>query len=74
MSKSDNDQYIIDSKKNIDNYIKNNDFKKGFGLLILVLERLNDIEKKEIIEHYSKNMFKFGILRDSYNSFNERKL
>ena len=49
MSKSDNDQYIIDSKKNIDNYIKNNDFKKGFGLLILVLERLNDIEKKEII-------------------------
>ena len=73
MSKSDNDQYIIDSKKNIDNYIKNNDFKKGFGLLILVLERLDDIEKKEIIEHYSKNMSKFGILRDSYNSFNERK-
>jgi len=63
----------MDSKKNIDNYINNNEYKKAFGLLILVLERLDDIEKKEIIEYYSKNMFKFGILRDSYSSFDERK-
>ena len=73
MSKSNNYHYIMDSKKNIDNYINNNEYKKAFGLLILVLERLDDIEKKEIIEYYSKNMFKFGILRDSYSSFDERK-
>jgi hypothetical protein len=59
-------KYILESKKNIDIYIIRNDFKKAFGLLILVLERINDDEKKELIDYYNKNMFKFGILRDSF--------
>ena len=29
------------------------EYKKSFGLLILVLERLNESEKKEFIDYYS---------------------
>jgi hypothetical protein len=46
--------YISMSKQNINN----NDYKKAFGLLILVLERLDENEKNEFINYYSKKMFR----------------
>lgn len=51
--------YIELSKKNIDNNIYNYDYKKAFGLLILVLERLNDNERTEFINYYSNNLQQF---------------
>jgi hypothetical protein len=60
--------YIIGSKKNIDNFIKKNEYKKAFGLLILVLERLDGNEKNEFIDYYSKNMGKFGIFNSTFPS------
>ena len=35
---------------------QNNDYKKAFGLLILVLERLDENEKNEFINYYSKKI------------------
>jgi hypothetical protein len=49
-------KYISGSKLNIDNYIRKNEYKKAFGLLILFLERLDGEEKKQVIDYYSKNM------------------
>jgi len=48
--------YISMSKQNINNYIINNDYKKAFGLLILVIERLDENEKNEFINYYSKKI------------------
>lgn len=49
-------RYISNSKKNIDKYIRKNNYKGAFRLLILVLERLDNKEKEEFIDYYSKNM------------------
>ena len=56
------EKYILGSKLNIDNYIRKNEYRKAFGLLILFLERLDGKEKVEVIDYYSKNMQKLGIL------------
>ena len=55
-------KYISGSKLNIDNYIRKNEYKKAFGLLILFLERLDGEEKTEVINYYSKNMQSLGII------------
>jgi hypothetical protein len=64
--------YILDSKKNIDNYIRKNEYRKAFGLLILFLERLDDEEKAEIINYYSKNMLQLGIFNNNFPSIEKR--
>lgn len=77
MSKEENDEkYIIDSKKNIDNFIYNNNYRSAFGLLIMVLERLDDgKQKNEFIDYYSKNIFKMYNICDANNShLNPRNL
>lgn len=51
-----NEEYIFHSKKNIDDLIKKNDYKKAFCLLILVLERLDNADKIEFINYYSNNL------------------
>ena len=61
--------YISVSKVNIDNYIRKNEYRKAFGLLILFLERLDGEEKAEVIDYYSKNMQQLGIF---YNTFLSR--
>jgi hypothetical protein len=61
-------KYISGSKLNIDNYIRKNEYKKAFGLLILFLERLNGEEKAEVIDYYSKNMIDLGILQNTFPS------
>ena len=54
--------------KNIDTYINKNEYRKAFGLLILVLERLDEGEKNEFINYYSKNMENMGIFNNSFPS------
>ena len=67
-TKEENDKiYILDSKKNIDNYIRKNEYRKAFGLLILFLERLDGEERAEIINYYSKNMQQLGIFNNNFS-------
>ena len=64
----DIEQYISGSKININNFISKNEYKKAFGLLILFLERLDDKEKSEVIDYYSKNMKILGVFNDTFPS------
>ena len=65
----ENDEiYISGSKQNIDNYIRKNEYRKAFGLLILVLERLDDNQKNEFIDYYSKKMANMGIFNNIFPS------
>jgi hypothetical protein len=59
-TKEENDKiYIIGSIKNIDSFINKNEYRRAFGLLIAVLERLDDgNQKNEVIDYYSKNYSK----------------
>ena len=56
---SEAEKYISASKESINNFIYQGDYKKAFWLLILVLERLNDNEKREFIDYYSKNFLNY---------------
>jgi hypothetical protein len=58
-SKEENDKiYILGSIKNIDSFINKNEYRSAFGLLIAVLERLDDGDQKnEVINYYSKKMW-----------------
>ncbi len=49
------EEYMSCSKINIDNYIRTNEYRKAFRLLILCLERLNGEEKAQVIDYYSNN-------------------
>ena len=62
------DKYISGSKLNIDNFIRKNEYRKAFGLLILFLERLDGKEKAEVIDYYSKNMIDLGIFKNIFPS------
>jgi hypothetical protein len=59
-TKEENDEiYISDSKKNIDKYIDNNNYRSAFGLLLSVLDRLDDWKQKnDIITYYLDYFFK----------------
>ena len=50
--------YIQMSKTSIDTFINNNDYQKAFVLLVMVLEKLDNDEKVEFIDYYSKNLYK----------------
>ena len=60
--------YILGSKQNIDSYINKREFRKAFGLLIAVLERLDATEKTEFINYYSKNMEEMGFFDNVFPS------
>ena len=64
----DVERYISGSIVNIDNYIRKNEYRKAFGLLILVLERLDGEEKAQVIDYYSKNMQQLGIFTNTFPS------
>ena len=69
METSENvEKYIFNSKLNINNFIRKNEYRKAFGLLILFLERLDDKEKTDVIDYYSKNMIDLGILKNTFPS------
>lgn len=61
-------KYILGSKVNIDNYIYKNEYRKAFGLLILLLERLDSEEKTQVIDYYSKNMQQLGVFNYTFPS------
>jgi hypothetical protein len=69
METSENvEKYISSSKLSIDNFIRKNEHRKAFGLLILFLERLDGKEKAEVINYYSKNMVDLGIFKITFPS------
>ena len=59
--KEENDElYISGSKINIDRYIAANNFRSAFGLLLSVLDRLDDgKQKNDFITHYLNDFFNF---------------
>ena len=65
---SEEDIYISGSKLNIDNFMRKNEYRKAFGLLILFLERLTDTEKTSVIDYYSKNMQNLGVFNNIFPS------
>ena len=53
MEEDNNAIYISNSKVNIDKYINKNNYKAAFGLLLVVLDRLDDgKQKNDFISHY----------------------
>ena len=64
----DVEKYISGSKVNIENYIHKNEYRKAFGLLILFLERLDDEQKAQVIDYYSKNIQQLGIFNNTFPS------
>ena len=69
METSENvEKYISGSKLNIDNFIRKNEYRKAFGLLILFLERLDGKEKAEVVDYYTKNMSDLGIFDNAFPS------
>ena len=57
--------YIYFSKKKIDEYTKNNQYHAAFNLLILVLRTLDNDERTEFIDYYSKNTKVFDFVTDN---------
>jgi hypothetical protein len=57
----DQGNYLLESRKNIDEYIDKNEYRKAFFLLVLVLEIIDDDKKRELIDYYSKNMQLFDL-------------
>ena len=57
--KEENDElYISGSKENIDRYIAANNYRSAFGLLLSVLDRLDDgKQKNDFITHYLNDFF-----------------
>jgi hypothetical protein len=51
-----NKKYIQLSKTNIDNAIHKNNYKNAFFLFIMVLERLDNNDKVEFVNYYSKKL------------------
>jgi len=62
------EKYISSSKRNIDNYIRKNDYRSAFRLLILFLERLNFEEKTQVVDYYSKNMQELDIFNNTFDT------
>lgn len=65
-TRENEEKYISISKQNIDNFLTRYDYRKAFGLLILFLERLDDKDKVDVIDYYSKNMKQLGIFKNTY--------
>jgi len=58
-TQEENDEiYISESKINIDRYIAANNYRSAFGLLLSVLDRLDDgKQKNEFISYYLNDFF-----------------
>jgi hypothetical protein len=58
MEQENDDIYISISKVNINRYIAANNYRSAFGLLLSVLDRLdNGKQKNEFISHYLNDFF-----------------
>jgi hypothetical protein len=49
--------YIQLSKESIDSAIRTNEYKNAFSLLIMVLARLDNDEKVQMIDYYNNKFF-----------------
>lgn len=65
-TRENDEKYISISKRNIDNFLTTYEYRKAFALLILLLERLDDKEKVDVIDYYSKNMKQLGIFNNTF--------
>ena len=65
----DNDaKYISGSKENIDRYIAANNYRSAFGLLLSVLDRLDDgKQKNDFITHYLNDFFTLNPMETPLN-------
>lgn len=60
-TRDDDEIYISVSKKNIHFYIDNNNYRLAFGLLLAVLDRLDDgKQKNDFIKYYLDDFFKLN--------------
>jgi hypothetical protein len=57
MEQNNDSIYISESKRNIERYIAANNYRSAFGLLLSVLERLDDGEQKNDFINYFLNDF-----------------
>lgn len=67
-TRENEEKYISNSKRNIDNFLTTYEYRKAFGLLILFLERLDDKDKIDVIDYYSKNMKQLGIFNNTFQA------
>lgn len=51
-----NQKYIRKSKEKIDKYIFDLNYKSAFQNFILVLQKINETEKKQFIEYYEHKL------------------
>jgi hypothetical protein len=58
MEQENDTLYISKSKENIDSHIAANNFRSAFGLLLVVLDRLDDgKQKNDFITYYLNDFF-----------------
>ncbi len=62
--------YLKDSIENINEYIDKREFRQAFALFIMVMERLNETERTEFIDYYSKNMVSLGFFKHTFPQYN----
>ena len=53
--------YILISKNRINAFMRKKEYRKAFGMLILVIERLDETERVQFINYYSRNMQHLGV-------------
>ena len=53
--------YISISKNRINAFMRKKEYHKAFGMLILVIERLDEQERVQFIAYYSRNMQHLGV-------------
>ena len=70
MEQNNDSIYISESKRNIERYIAANNYRSAFGLLLSVLERLDDGEQKNDFINYFLN--DFFTLKPSESHLNPR--
>jgi hypothetical protein len=66
MENIEQDKYISESKKHIDNFINKHDYRRAFDFLILFLGRLDDNKKNEVIDYYKKNMTSIRLFQEYF--------
>jgi hypothetical protein len=60
-NKEDNEIFFLETKRDIDYCLSKNEFKKAFVHLVLALEKYDDNQNRELINHYSKYLSHLGI-------------
>ena len=57
----DDEIFFLQTKRDIDYCLGQNEFRKAFAHLILALEKYNDNQNRELIKYYSKYLCNLGI-------------